>query len=87
MSPVSQWSRCTCVLSNMSMNISFRNDLQHVNSHNKISDISQPLNVKHLEVKCLMWRQSLNPLVDSGSKGCCQAEEGVLLSMCGSGDS
>ncbi|KAI3352928.1 hypothetical protein L3Q82_019491 [Scortum barcoo] len=34
---------------------------------------------------CLSWRQArqpLNPVVDTGSKGCCQAEEGVLIGPC-----
>ena len=40
----------TC-FENMLMNISLKSGLQHFNSHNKISDISQPLNIKHMEVK------------------------------------
>ena len=48
---------CTRVLVNMSMNVSFKNSLQHFNSHNKISDISQPLNVKHLEVETRLYFQ------------------------------
>ncbi|KAK2823344.1 hypothetical protein Q7C36_019944 [Tachysurus vachellii] len=36
---------------------------------------------------CLSWQQSPNPVVDTGSKGCRQAEEGVLSSLVGSGDS
>ncbi|MEQ2305000.1 hypothetical protein AMECASPLE_033021 [Ameca splendens] len=33
--------------------------------------------------ECLSWRQSLNPLVDTGGEGCCQAEEGVLSDLFG----
>ncbi|KAI3369623.1 hypothetical protein L3Q82_025335 [Scortum barcoo] len=37
---------------------------------------------------CLSWRQPPNPVVDTGSKGCRQAEEGVLSGMlaCGTPD-
>ncbi|KAI3366497.1 hypothetical protein L3Q82_000630 [Scortum barcoo] len=38
---------------------------------------------------CLSWRQPLNPVVDTGSKGCRQAEEGVLcrtMLACGTAD-
>ncbi|KAI3364547.1 hypothetical protein L3Q82_011336 [Scortum barcoo] len=31
---------------------------------------------------CLSWRQPPNPVVDTGSKGCRQAEEGVLFGPC-----
>ncbi|KAI3365865.1 hypothetical protein L3Q82_000850 [Scortum barcoo] len=32
---------------------------------------------------CLSWRQPPNPVVDTGSKGCRQTEEGVLLGHVG----
>ncbi|KAI3366592.1 hypothetical protein L3Q82_009277 [Scortum barcoo] len=39
---------------------------------------------------CLSWWQSPNPVVDTGSKGCCQTEEGVLsdrtMLACGTPD-
>ncbi|KAI3369910.1 hypothetical protein L3Q82_024720 [Scortum barcoo] len=36
---------------------------------------------------CLSWWQSPNPVVDTGSKGCCQTEEGVLSDHVGLWDS
>ncbi|KAI3371864.1 hypothetical protein L3Q82_006740 [Scortum barcoo] len=36
---------------------------------------------------CLSWRQPPNPVVDTGSKGCRQAEEGVLSDHVGLWDS